>query len=430
MKLNRKRIVILVGIVVLLFGLIWQFRGGGRGISWLETYAYDSRDPYGANVLYQLLDHYFPGYSVKLLEDSLQLPGDGVGGANYVFIGNGMVLDSLEVERLLDFVARGNRALLISRTLPDGLMQRLLPSVSCDGEFWYWEDYYELEDTAVRLSLPAHGRSPGLSHNIYYRRRSTVSPYRWQYFDRVFFCGDDDSTMSALGYMNDTLVNFGALPHGKGLFLFHSTPMAFSNLHLLEKSMLPYAEEVFSKLAVGPIYWDEYSKVPEEVARRRNQAGYPPAERRLNTQSPLQYVLSQPALTWAWYLLLGLALLYLLFRSKRRQRAIPVREPNANTSLEFLETIGRLYFLQNDHRGLVLQQMKLFLAFVRRRYGLQTHDSEVDFVEKLAGKSEIPADHIRDLLARHRAIERSARIEAEELIAFHQKIEHFYKYCK
>ena len=57
---------------------------------------------------------------------------------------------------------------------------------------------------------------------------------------------------------------------------------------------------------------------------------------------------------------------------KRKQRIIPVLERNENTSFKFISTIGRLYFLQNDHKKLCQQKMKLFYAYIRDRYNINT----------------------------------------------------------
>ena len=147
-----------------------------------------------------------------------------------------------------------------------------------------------------------------------------------------------------MGYFNDEFSNFARIKYGKGQLLLHTTPIAFSNFHLLREQNVEYAGRVFSHLVEGPIYWDNYSNVSLALARRMNDLAYYNPYKTFNDEGPLQYILSQPALAWTWYLGLTLALLYLLFRAKRKQRVIPVLEPNHNTSLEFISTIGRLVF--------------------------------------------------------------------------------------
>ncbi len=429
-NLKDKRLWIGLGILGFLVVLVLLFRSDRKRFDWRETYHYDSEEPYGAYVIYQLLDTLFPGQQVQLLSDTLMLPADQENPANYVFIGAGTAMDSTLAGHLLEYVAAGNNAFLSTRVIPAALIDQLYPYVRCKEEYWYWTDYQLWRDSLVELQLlqPAEAASETFTFQYFYKDRSPL--YDWTFIDDSSLC-DEDTSLTKLGLMEDELVNFVRIRYGKGFVFLHSSPLAFTNIQLLEEASLRYAEGVFSQLLEGPIYWDEYSKLSEEVARRRNNAGNsPPPERRLDTRSPLQYVLEEPALTWAWYLLLSLALLYLLFRAKRRQRVIPVLEKNSNTSLEFLSTIGRLYFLQNDHQRLAIQQMRQFRSFVNRQYGLPARDLDSEFVEKLAGKSEIPEKAIQAIIDQFRTIEQAGRIEPDTLITFHQKIDSFYKHCK
>ncbi len=427
---NNQRIWIIAAILVIITGLSILFWNSGRRVSWLETYRIESRDPYGTFVIGELLKDYFPGQPFQVLSDSLpkQFPAGSGTPANYLFIGEGLLIDSTGIETLTDFVAAGNTAFIASRTLPNELVYGYLSSISCE-EYFYWDDYSSVVDTVADLRLIHPGLSPEASFRIWHHYKRRHTRYRWQYLEPWLFC-ESDTGLVALGYFRDSLPNLARLPYGDGYFYLHSMPIAFTNVQLLEENALRYAERIFSHLTPGPIYWDEASKVAEDLARRRNRSDYSPPDRRLNPSSPLQYVLSQPALTWAWYLLLALSLLYLFFRAKRRQRIIPVIEQPANTSLEFVTTIGRLFFLQNDHKQLALQQMKLFRAFVHDHYALSTHDLDKAFIEKLAAKSEIPAAELAAILQLHQQITDSAHVTEQEMVRFHQKLEYFYKNCR
>lgn len=428
-NLKDKRIWLGLGILASLVVLVLLFRTDRKRFDWRETYYYDSEEPYGTHVIYQLLDTLFAGEQVILLSDTLDLPAAGAAPSNYVFIGAGLAMDTTFADHLLDYVAAGNRAFLSTRVIPATLVDRLYPYFVCEEEYFYWSDYQLWRDSLVELQLlePSEAADERFTFQYYYKGRSPL--YDWTFIDEASIC-EQDAGVTKLGLMEDELINFVRIRHGKGFVFLHSSPLAFTNVQLLEEPSLRYAEGVFSHLAPGPIYWDEYSKLSEEVARRRNNPAAQPPERRLDARSPLQYVLDEPALTWAWYLLLSLALLYLIFRAKRRQRPIPVLEKNSNTSLEFLSTIGRLYFLQNDHQRLAMQQMRQFRSFVNAQYGLPARDLDGEFVEKLAGKSEISEKAIRSIINQFREIERDGQISADTLIAFHQKIDSFYKHCK
>ena len=223
--------------------------------------------------------------------------------------------------------------------------------------------------------------------------------------------------------MTSIYPNFVRVAMGEGYFYLHTNPMVFTNIELLDEERLPYISGVFSHLSKGPIFWDEYSKLTS--FNRSNNS-----QRSFNSRSPFQYILSQPPLAWAWYLLVILTAFYLFFRTKRRQRIIPVLERNVNSSLEFLQTIGHLYILQNDHKKIALHKARLFLSHIRSHYGLQTQNLDEGFVKSLAAKSEVDKKQIEAILLLYKNIQTSSIVSEKILKSFHTQIEDFYKNSK
>ncbi len=425
---RRKNIVFYaLALIAIIALLAYLFSRLAPGIDWREHYEHGSRSPYGSKVIFELLQSYFPGEPFRVLEDSLrgQLP-DSMEGASYVFIGEALFVDSADISSLLAFVEAGNQAFISSKTIPSLLMFHLYPEAcSLAG---YWDDYFMFRDSMARLNFehPSLRKEGGFPFK--YLQRHRPAPYNWSYIAPLHFCGQE-SGLVAIGSLNDSLPVFARAPFGAGYFYLHTTPLAFSNIQLLEETGLEYATRTFSHLKPGPVYWDDYSRVPEWMGRRSNERLYS-ASRRFSSESPLQYILGQPPLAWGWYLLLGLGLLYMIFRARRRQRIIPVLEPNTNTSREFLATIGRLYFLQNNHRQLALQQMKLWQSHLREHYFIQARDMDEAFVEKLSHKSEIPGDAINKILLLYRNIHSSSFVSENTLIEFHRLLDDFYKNSK
>ncbi|MCC7504455.1 MAG: hypothetical protein IT259_04095 [Saprospiraceae bacterium] len=403
---NRGLLILLVSAIVVLGALFWYFRNPDRARydwsdSWgKKTYAYDSDQPYGTEVLHRLLDRYFPGKKMRVLNKDVasELPVDSLGSApaSYVFVGEGMYMDSAGTAQLLNFVAAGNTALISSKTIPFDLMTYVYPE-ECDYDLG-WSDYENESDTMVAMTLAAPPVPPT---TFYYVNRNIIKRYNWNYIPDYIFC--DSIPAYPLGRL-DSLVNFAEFPVGKGRFLLHTSPIAFSNFHLLRPEARRYAEAILSYLPEGDIYWDDVSRVPEQVARRQNNSG-----RDLPEEHLLTWLLQQPALAWAWYLLLGMAGIYLVFRARRRQRIIPILPKNENSSYEFISTIANLHFRDRNYRGLCLQSMKLFLAQVRERYGivapLDTHTGipkvDGEFFRRLSENSEIPESQIRDIFTQY-----------------------------
>mgnify|MGYP000110485203 CR=1 FL=1 len=214
--------------------------------------------------------------------------------------------------------------------------------------------------------------------------------------------------------------------------LYSCITIAFSNYSLLRPASKPYAEGVLSWLSPGDIYWDAVSRVPEKVGRKRNRSNMDSSGP--SDKNPLAYILQQPALAWAWYLLVGLAGVWLLFRSKRRQRIIPILPKNENSSYEFISTISNLHFRDKNYQGLCVQSMKLFLAHIRERYNVvapinpETGLPRVDdaFFQRLSISSEVPESQIRDIFTQYAHTVNYQPTE-EMMVNLHLLMEAFFK---
>lgn len=366
-----------------------------------KGYSEKSAEPYGTQIVHRLLERYFPGQALTDLQKDVakELPADST--ANYVFIGEAMFLDSAGTQRLLGFVEAGGTALISSKTIPFDLMT-FVYFEECEEA--PWSDYDMLEDTLALLSLRTP-LLPDTAVGFYYAKQNIRQSYRWHYIDSFHFC--ENLPQYPLGYVNGSWVNFAEFPYGKGRFLLHTNPIAFSNFSLLRPETRPYAAGVFSHLKEGDIYWDAVSRIPEAVGRRRNGSDF--ANRGLPEEHPFSYILQQPALAWAWYLLAAMAVLWLVFRAKRRQRPIPILPKNENSSYEFISTIAHLHFREKNYSGLSAQTMRHFLGQLRERYGLVAPlDAESglprtddDFFRKLAALSEVPELEARRVFALH-----------------------------
>ena len=427
--MTDKRPFIILGItaLIVLFFFVY-FSSGGRSYSWIENYKEESKEPYGTSIIHELLEDYFPEKNLvdlhKSITKEIPLNQDEVDN-NYIFIGQALYLDTANVNSLLQFVEQGNTAFISSKTIPYDLMFHLYYE---ECNYNYWEDYESYSDSMSVLNFlhPSLQQEQGYEYRFLFK--NLPRNYRWQYIDSVYFC-EQEYSFAKVGTNHLGHVNFAKKKYGKGTFYLHTTPLVFTNIQMLDKLGLAYVEAVLSHLQEGDIYWDKFSRTAENIGRRRNQrAGQ--GTRGLIAESPLKYILQQNSLAWAWYLFLALALVYLLFRAKRRQRIIPVKPANTNTSMEFISTIGRLYFIQNDHKKLSIQKMKLFLSYVREHYNLATKNLDQTFIQKLSAKSEIPETVLSQIVRYYTNIKSSNSVSEQTLIDFHLEMDKFYKHCK
>ena len=415
MKGNRNILVIvLAAVFILLIYLLFQF-SSGKQVNWFTMYREKELQPYDLNVISKLLDDYFPEKNFAVLTKPLSqtLPLDSSQKSSYIFIGGSLFLSDDDYTRLYQFVAQGNDAFISADEIPYQLMSSIFKK-----EDYFGDAFWSVTDSSVRLNFTHQSlqKDGGYPYDFIYDWKKEL--YHWNYFSDSLL-QDSTENFIALGSLDDSLLNFVKVPYGNGAFYIHTTPIIFTNYHLKRTGGLEYAQKAFSHLTTSSIYWDEFSKVPQFG---NNNPG--------STETPLRYILSQTSLRWAWYVLLGMVLLFLIFRAKREQRIVPVVEQNSNTSLEFIHTIGRLYYLQNDHRALALQKMRLFLAFIRSRYGIQTKTLDAAFAQKLAEKSQVSRKSIEAMLEEYKTIENMHDISVHQLTAFHGELEAFYQGCK
>lgn len=401
--------------------------------SWGDrAYSESSNQPYGTLIFYRLLQAYFPGRSLKNITEKVsgELPLKSDRRLNYVFVGSGLYLDSLSTQRLLDFVDAGNTALLSSKTIPFDLMFHLYFR-ECAGIGW--NDYEYFEATDIRASLP--GKTPSKAASLHFAHQNQPRSYRWSYIESEFFC--DSLPPRPLGYLNDSLVNFAVFPYGKGRFFLHTTPLALTNYQLLRPEGRAYVESLLAYLPEGDIFWDTCSRVPEAVARLRNTDHGGAYSREMDSEHPFSYILKQPPLAWAWYLIAALTLLYVLFNARRRQRIIPILPKNENSSYEFIRTIANLHFREKNYQNLCIQQMRLFLAQLRERYGLviqidaasQKPRTDTALLERLAQVSEVPMPQIQDIFTQYTATVQYEPTE-DMMVGLNLAMEAFFKKAK
>ena len=188
----------------------------------------------------------------------------------------------------------------------------------------------------------------------------------------------------------------------------------FLNYNFLKKNNINYSEKVFSYLPVQQLIWDDYYKAGK-VHRDR---------------SPLRVIFSYPALSTAYYLLLFSIILFIVIGIKRKQRIIPVMEPFNNTTLEFVETVGALYYQKGSHKEIADKQIIYFMSYVKSTFRVTISDYDNAFISKLSSLSGIENNKINGLFKYIAYIKAKSEIYEHELLQLNIMIENFYKLNK
>ena len=189
--------------------------------------------------------------------------------------------------------------------------------------------------------------------------------------------------------------------------------MAFTNYYALRRNNAEYAYRALSYLPVQEVLWDEYYK-----------------PNRLDASTPLRFVLRDPALKGAYWTLIALVLVFMVFEARRRQRIIPVIAPLKNTTVEFVETIGQLYYQHAGHANLAEKKITYFLDYVRHHLGLPTHTVDSAFLDRVAERSGVPAEAVRAVFEAVGEVRGQGSLSEAGLHRLNTRIETFYRQSK
>ncbi|GAB3777628.1 hypothetical protein GCM10028818_25110 [Spirosoma horti] len=388
-KPNKYLLILLVTITV--YVLFEYYRP--KPIDWKATYENDDKIPFGTQALYELLPDVMQPSTIKtvrlpvytlLTESPLPTP------SNYIAVCQAFDADKNDLKQLLAYVARGNNAFISAYEIPDSL--------------------------GVALGFKAEVKDESKADSTL--RQNFVNPSLHKTTGYNFFHDDgrnylkikQPAQITVLGRNARKEPTFIRINYGKGQFFIHNLPLAFTNYYVLDQKTADYAFKALAYLPAQPTYWDEYQK-----QGRFNE----------DEQSIFRYIRSQPALNWAYYIVAFGLIVYAIFAGKRTQRIIPVVEPPTNTSLEFVQTIGRMYFQQGDHENIARKKIQYFLADLRERYGLNTTILDKEFTETLARKSGAPLDETADLVRLLRDAQKSISLSEFDLITLNRAMENF-----
>jgi hypothetical protein len=179
---------------------------------------------------------------------------------------------------------------------------------------------------------------------------------------------------------NSDQVNFIKTKFGKGTIYVHSEPLFLTNYYLLKPGSLKYAQDVFSYLQDRETIW--FVENDTKVSRFF-----------------MRFILSNPALKYAWWVFLGGLVLFIFFNAKRKQRIVPVLEPLRNTSVDFVKSIGNLYLQEGNFHDMMAKKAQYFLNKIRMDLLIDTRNLDAEFANKLHLKTGKPIEMIDEAIA-------------------------------
>jgi hypothetical protein len=411
------------------------------------------KNPYGTFVTYELLkDKYekkgFSEIKNSVAESFRKL--DKQKSYNYIFINHTPFYNAATVDTICKFAEAGNTVFISCERLYGKFLDSVLyQTYHLNLTTGYNDAYYPLYDIDSLFNKDKDsilGRHPYSILNFTHPQLKSDSGYSYflkyqadtitNYFYRFQSVPDtewtqpipDKNAISFAGYESSygTGVNFAVLKHGKGKIILLLTAVPFTNYFMRTEKGLEYAEKVFAHIPNQTTLWDNISQ--EQIYNDEDEDGYRGDSS--YAESPLYFILQNRSLRWAWYLTILGVIIYAVFHAKRRQNIIPIIEPKQNNSLKYVETIGQLYFHEEEHHEIANEMRLQFLNYIRQIYYLKTTEIDDAFFNQLALKSAIEEEKIRDIFEAFKDVIKIKSISQSKLHQLNNQLEYFYKTCK
>lgn len=392
----RIRYYILLGLYLLIMYFI--LTGMPRDVNWQQSFSRLHTIPYGCFVLFEELDALFPEAEIDVLDREAHLANQMGTSHNTssIYINNTVELPVLDRNALLSRAEAGQMIFISAMKIDDVL----LDTFGLETES-VWPDIAEKVGTNVGRKLFEHELS---LIAVTGKTWTEQSDYQLTYFSQP-----DSSRIRILGTV-DSYANFVKVPFGKGCFFLHTSPFIFTNFNLLRSDNHAYVASCMSYLSGDTIIWDEYHK-----------AGRP-----AYASSPLATLLLDKSFRIAIYLSLIGILLFIFFHAKRKQRIIPLIDQFPNTSLEFVHTIGDLYFDQGDHGDLARKKIAYLRDYLHdhlKMRNISFSGEEAGYVAQRSGHSE---PFVASLFQLIRSIESNGGVTEETLFRLTERLQTFY----
>ena len=394
--MSRKAIIIiLLAIAVLVLSRV----NTGSSFTWDPSYERGSTDPLGSKVFYEYLER-TGQLSGRSIDGPLSTSLDDVPQREVVMIiTEAFVPDEGSLDSLLAFIRRGG-SVMISATEFDEDVEDALELVTYSS--WSSDDFY-VPDSARAITGDAD--LPDL-----------YTQMRW-----VADTLDEDSEVEASESLSENPWSpilqvgseletrdmvIGERRLGKGRVIISTVSPLFTNHAMLYDRLYPAVEHVCAVLPRGTITWDQHYK-----PFTKGEGGMAIALK------------EYPGLKFGYYAIAITAIIFLVVDGRRRQRAIPVRTPPRNTSMDYVKTIADLYHVRVATRHAAERLAAQFTTYVRHRTGLRLQSDEHITAEHLSVSLGIPIDVIERLLACCDRVEQGWEPTYDEIRQFNNDIQ-------
>lgn len=410
-KGNKKYIFI---VSLCFIGLILLQIMAPKPINWNQTYMKKDRIPFGTSALYDILPTIFPGQEINtesfpiyntLNDKDFSSSYPEMKKMNYIIINNAFEPDKLDTRELLEFVENGN-AVFIAANYFSGKFADTL-KIETDNYYGIAETFKNDSINLNQFYKPFDTAAINFTNPTLKRKTNYVYS---KGIDNTYFNSFDTAKTIVLGNNINKKINFIKIKWGKGTIFLSTVPEVFTNYLFVNKQNYDYPYKALSYLPNQAIIWDEHYKSGN-----------------VKKESSLRVIFNNPALRSAYYVLLLSLLIFIVIGIKRKQRIIPVVEPLRNTTLDFVDIVGTLYYQTGNHKNIADKKIMYFLEFIRSTFQVKTNLYDDTFIDRITNLSGIERQKVHDLFYYFADISVKQSISQQELLKLNRMIEEFHR---
>ncbi len=396
---DKKYVIFLVAVIAM---YVFYELQKPKQLNWTATYHANHSLPFGAKATHDLAKDLFTNQAfTSEYRTVYELVEEAEIEANLLVIADGMGMDDNDVDALFTYLDSGATVMISAREFSRPLSDTL------DFEVFVKNPALAYDFKAIQEALA------GEANETVSLALGSVEARDYSFpiiATTSFFSKMDKEKFEVLATNENgkpVLIGSKTL---EGQLYISTMPLAFTNYFVLDEKTTEFASALLSLFPKEqPLIHNEYYQLG-----------------RLEAQTPLRVILSNSSLKWAFFILLFTLLIFVFFESKRRQRIIPLITPLKNMSIEFVETLGRLYYRQSDHRKLAEKRVHYWKDFVRVHYNLRTDQFDERFAKDLSNKSGQSIKSINVLLEFIKRVEAGIEINEGELMEIEKRLTAFY----